>query len=179
MPHGEEDAPVPLPISSLPSSTLNYASLFVAYVRLMKALVFLEVEESATGSNTARSTATQMHALFAGLVEMSMHVYLEKDASLAAASGAAEARVLLLSTVVKDLLSVREQSRSSPAQYVRYVQRMLIARTPVVPYITTQLLQDCQSQTALLTTSHGPTVLGAKRGDPAECFSVVHPRRYR
>ncbi|AYU76817.1 hypothetical protein LdCL_110009650 [Leishmania donovani] len=143
-----------------PASTLNYASLFVAYVRLVKALVFLEVEESATGSNTARSTAMQMHAVLAGLVEMSTHVYLEKDASPAAASGAAKARVPLLSTVVKDLLSVREESRSSPTQYVRYVQRMLIGRTPIVPCIITQLLRDCQSQTALLTTSHDPTVLG-------------------
>lgn len=43
--------------------------------------------------------------------------------------------------------------------YVRYVQQMLISRTPIVPYIITHLLRDFQSQTALLTTSHGSTVL--------------------
>lgn len=43
--------------------------------------------------------------------------------------------------------------------YVRYVQQMLISRTPILPYIITHLLRDFQSQTALLTTSHGSTVL--------------------
>ncbi|KAG5483876.1 hypothetical protein CUR178_06873 [Leishmania enriettii] len=159
VPHEEEDAPVPLSVSSLSSNTCDYASLFMAYVRLVKALLLVEVEESATDSNTARSTATQLHAVLAGLVEMSTHVYLEKGASTPAGSGTAEARVTLLSAVVKDLLSVREESRGSPRQYARYVQGVLIGPTPVVPYIITQLGRAFLAQTALLTTSRGLTVL--------------------
>ncbi|AIN96244.1 hypothetical protein LPMP_110480 [Leishmania panamensis] len=159
VPHGEADVPAPLPVSSLSSNTLNYASLFVAYVRLVKAVLLLEVEESPTGSDTARDTATQLHAVLAGLVEMSTHVYLEKVASPAAESDAAEVRMSLLSTVVKDLLSVRKESRSSSLQYTRYVQGMLLGHTPVVPYIITQLLQDCQAQMGLLTTSRELTAL--------------------
>ncbi|KAG5505911.1 hypothetical protein JIQ42_06705 [Leishmania sp. Namibia] len=159
VPHEEEDAPVPLPVSSLSSNTCDYASLFMAYVRLVKALLLVEVEESATDSNTARSTATQLHAVLARLVEMSTHVYLEKGASTPAESGTAEARVTLLSTVVKDLLSVREESRGSPRQYARYVQGVLIGPTPLLPYIITQLGRACLAQTALLTTSRGLKVL--------------------
>ncbi|KAG5484738.1 hypothetical protein LSCM1_06559 [Leishmania martiniquensis] len=156
VPHGEADVPVPLPALSLSGSTHDYASLFVAYVRLVKTLVLLEVEESAADSNTAM----QLHAVLAGLVEMSTYVYLEKSASTLAESGTAEARVTLLSTVVKDLLSVREESRCSPRQYARYVWGVLISPTPLVPLIITQLGRDCQAQTVLLTTSRGLTVLG-------------------
>lgn len=165
VPRGEADAPAPLPVSSLSSATLNYAALFLAYVRLAKALTFLEVEESATGSETARSTAAQLHGVLTGLIEMSAHVFMERGAASSSflqqqqQQQFTETRVSLLPAVVKDLLSVREESRSSPRQYARYVQGMLVGRTPLVPYIVVQLVRDCKSQMALLASPRGPVVL--------------------
>ncbi|KAK7200674.1 hypothetical protein NESM_000124300 [Novymonas esmeraldas] len=161
VPRGAADAPLPLPVSPLSSNAVSYASLVMSYVRLVKELALLEVEESVTDSDAVRSTARQLHTVLAGLVEVATHVSLEQSESTAEAPTSAEARVSLLPVVVKDLLSVRGASRSSPRQYARYVHGMLVGRAPLVPCIATLLAGDCQTQAALLASPRGPTVLNA------------------
>lgn len=153
VPHGPADAPSPLPVSPLATSSVTYATLYLKYVHFTKSLMLLAVEESSADSSAARDTAAQLHAVLAGLVELSASVFL--------ATPAAGGRVSLLAAVVKDLLTVREESRSAPRQYARYVEGMLAGSTPLVLCNIQALATECHSQTTQLADSVAASVLAA------------------
>lgn len=148
LPHSSADAPAPIPVSDLARSGLSYATLFLQYVHLTKALCFVAVEESATGSSTARDTAAQLHSTLSGLVQLAPSVFIQTATAVPNAGC-----VSLLAAVVKDLLTVRQESRSVPRQYARYVQGMLAGAAPLVPHILTAMAKECQEQVALLASS--------------------------
>ncbi|KPA76962.1 hypothetical protein ABB37_07333 [Leptomonas pyrrhocoris] len=163
IPHGSADAPDPIPASSLSTSATSYAALFLKYVHLTKSLMFVAVEESSTDSSTARATAAELHTVLAGLVELSSSVLIEKasaaDSAAATSSSSGGGRVSLLAAVVKDLLTVREESHSAPRQYARYVQGMFAGSTPLVPYIIQVMATECYRQMPLLAAPNVPSVL--------------------
>jgi hypothetical protein len=160
IPHGLADAPNPIPVSLLSTSGVSYATLFLKYVHVTKTLVLFAVESST--DSTARDTASHLHAVLAGLVELSACVFIEKRSTgdgAAATTSTAGGRVSLLAAVVKELLTVRAESVNAPRQYARYVAGMLAGSAPMVPYMIKAMVTDCCSQVSLLAAPDVTSVL--------------------